>query len=81
MNILENDVENQGNVDEDSDIIASKMIGRSLFCINLAPVSDEQQIVECLVVTFASNYSGLSILSTSQNGLSTQRTDNYRAFH
>jgi len=45
---LENDDDNEGNGDEESSIIDSKLIGRPLFHINLAPVTDEKQVLECL---------------------------------
>jgi len=45
MNIFKNDDDNEDIVDVESSIIDSKLIGRQLFHTNLAPVTDEQQVV------------------------------------
>jgi len=47
MIMFDHDMENEENGDENSDDIQSNLIGRPLFCVNFAPVSDDQPIVEC----------------------------------
>jgi len=44
----EMDLEDEEDLDTNSNVIESKLIGGPLFCVNLAPESEEQQIVECL---------------------------------
>jgi len=44
----EMELENEEDLDTNSNVIESKLIGGPLFCVNLAPESEEQQIVECL---------------------------------
>jgi len=46
--LFENNIDHEEDLDTNSDVIESRLVGGPLFHVSLLPVSEEQQIVEYL---------------------------------
>jgi len=76
MDCFESNIDHEDILDNSSDVIESKLIGGPLFCVNLLPETEHQQIVQCLAGKSVRTRHQLHLHPLNLNFLHKQRLKN-----